>query len=548
MHSEKENDDLLIITMDEFNFYRLNSDLKINAKMVSSLLLYKMLTDNNYYKHLVRLANDEVKSYKISYLTDNGLSKYPIDLSKKDIVLGIDKCLEEGKFTLNDKDMANYFLFKNKTSFSYFAEKMKDSKFSVSIDNTNYMVSCSSIFEFLELEDDEYNKFLSSEVDSVNGIDKDKFIYIVVTFFNKYDILSNYFVSDKLTERVEKLEVSEKIDIEAFNEFLDVDNRSFKDVLVNQELVDEVLRGIPEGIEKLEKACYVYIKLCKLLTYDDEFYALNSNNYMASQYRNIDNLKDISLENNKVVCYNFTLLYAYILDKLGIKFKLNISTFSEFSGGHANLEFRDDKFLVLADSVKSILNSDLTNAKLNDDLNGFRCLNQNRKTREEFDKKIVKIYRKLIEEEIASKSFSDTVSRYKDISNIENIDFDEKIMVVMDVLATTKLSKMDVFSYLMKLKHIVFSSLEQERNFNISIVRKINEDYSASSNLVITINKKDLVKFQSANVYYIHDGANLRISSREELRGLFKDGVYSYINNYEHQIPGLDNRYGGRRW
>lgn len=101
---------------------------------------------------------------------------------------------------------------------------------------------------------------------------------------------------------------------------------------------------------------------------------------------------------------------------------------------NANLEFRDGKFLVLADAVKSILNGDLTRAKLNQVLNGFVCLSNNSKTQEEFKEKVTKMYELVVKQEKEklgdkskleverSETFDDIVLKYKKMTSIKKIN------------------------------------------------------------------------------------------------------------------------------
>ena len=63
-----------------------------------------------------------------------------------------------------------------------------------------------------------------------------------------------------------------------------------------------------------------------------------------------------------------------------------------YGAGHANLEFRSDKFLVSADSVTSILQGDIMQAKLNQPLVGLKCVNRNQQTQQEFKQSLTKMY------------------------------------------------------------------------------------------------------------------------------------------------------------
>jgi hypothetical protein len=150
--------------------------------------------------------------------------------------------------------------------------------------------------------------------------------------------------------------------------------------------------------------------MCKILTYDEEFYAVNQKGEVAKKHEQIENINNITPQNNKVVCYEFNAIYAKLLEELGINFEVKSATGKDdFGGGHAYLEFRDGKFLLMADSVISILNSDLFNAKMNLCLNGLSCINTNSDTRKEFQEIAAKVYGLIVLQEKESKEDFDEI-------------------------------------------------------------------------------------------------------------------------------------------
>ena len=80
-------------------------------------------------------------------------------------------------------------------------------------------------------------------------------------------------------------------------------NNSYFDVKIDSDLEQAIIEGMPEDVTELEKAIYIYIKMCKLLTYDDEYYAVNQTGIATVKRRNIDFVSSITLKNNKVVCF-----------------------------------------------------------------------------------------------------------------------------------------------------------------------------------------------------------------------------------------------------
>ena len=64
---------------------------------------------------------------------------------------------------------------------------------------------------------------------------------------------------------------------------------------MNTELLNALFLNIPNNLTKLEQAIFLYIKLCKILTYDEFFYTMNKD--AIKDHEDINNLKNITLEN-----------------------------------------------------------------------------------------------------------------------------------------------------------------------------------------------------------------------------------------------------------
>ena len=107
---------------------------------------------------------------------------------------------------------------------------------------------------------------------------------------------------------------------------------------MNSELLNVLFSNMPNNLTKIEQAIFLYIKLCKLLNYDELFYTMEEDAIIY--HEDINNLNKINLTNNKVVCYEFNLLYAKLLDILGIKYQIQDYSINKSRKGHANLIFK----------------------------------------------------------------------------------------------------------------------------------------------------------------------------------------------------------------
>ena len=68
--------------------------------------------------------------------------------------------------------------------------------------------------------------------------------------------------------------------------------------------------------------------MCKLLTYDDEYFAVNQKGPATEKHKDVNYVSNINLTNNRVVCFEFNLIYSKLLDELGINFKADYQNLS----------------------------------------------------------------------------------------------------------------------------------------------------------------------------------------------------------------------------
>lgn len=288
---------------------------------------------------------------------------------------------------------------------------------------------------------------------------------------------------------------------------------------MNTELLNTLFSNIPNNLTKLEQAIFLYIKLCKLLTYDELFYVMNED--AIKYHENINNLKNITLENNKVVCYEFNILYAEVLDRLGIKYQIQDYSKGNSRKGHANLIFKSDDFIVTADSVTSILMGDLTNAKLGYPLVGLTCKNNP----QEFEKLISKVYQNPVIE-----------TKNSLLTNNDNSLFSRFKIIITNVLEKN-LALIDAYSYLLILRNSLFNYDEKLSNFRVSLVKN---NKTLKPLMILTLNEYDFENEEDETRYYYFDSNSLTETSVEEIRTNFLNDTFSYFENDLARIPNIN--------
>ena len=287
---------------------------------------------------------------------------------------------------------------------------------------------------------------------------------------------------------------------------------------INKELESIILNNLPNDLTKLEKAILIYIMLARILTYDDLFYIMNGQGNIAKYHEDITNLKKINVINNKIVCYEFNNIYAYFLDLLKARYRIQDYSKNKYTKGHANLIFEIDGFKVKADSVSSILMGDLTNVKLNYPLKGLVPLNKEDEFREILDK-LYKVK--------------------KEIINLDNLNNYQKLKHIINKVKERNLAIIDSISYLLLLRDNLFSYDEKASNIRASLVRD-NELLKVI--VVISLNIYDFENEEDETDYYIFDNSELKEISIEELRSNFYNLKYEYFENDLPRIPGVNNK------
>ena len=260
----------------------------------------------------------------------------------------------------------------------------------------------------------------------------------------------------------------------------------------------------------------------------------------------------INLFNNEAVCFEFNIIYAAFLNRLGIKFKSNYMGYHDevYGEGHVKMEFRWGKFLVRADAVSYMTKSDLTYAKVSQPLIGLVCLNKNKETQEEFEEALNKVYMHILREEnVNSKTDIIHISFFEEILNeffkiftkLEDIRFEERISIMVRKANNMHLKGVDYFSYLLQLQKMLFTPLERQENIEICMLANNldNEDKKSELVAIITINFKGFNN-KDLNLYYILKANGILMPLlKEEIEGLLYVKKLEYIDEFLGRIPGV---------
>lgn len=527
-----------------------------NGNKVNSELLKRCLTVDAYYscaKH--HMLEDSpyrgvVNAVQLFYRDVEDIEKGMCDIgggdaihSKSDLVKGLTALEEKGQLDgLSDTEKERLEEFKRMASPDAFVEKVRDTQYETTIDGKQCVLPVQNILVFLSLQPDKLKEICTTDPDGKIGqLSKMEFAYAATEYLKKNNVLENYAIPDNLESRMKRLMGGQFIDFSAANKLTETQDTLYEKANLNPELRNAILEQMPEDATGLEKAAYIYAKMCTMLTYDNKFMAANQKGEAAEKHKSLDYIEQISPENNEVVCFEFNMIYAKMLNELGLNFKSEYKNMigEDYGDGHANLEFRDGKFIVRADSVSSILGGDIARVKLGLPLIGFECESKNKRTQQEFQESVSKMY-ELVQQQEREKNPWDEYDLLTE--NLKPVEFGEKKSILLERLKATNLRGIDAMTYALQLRKALFSEKERENNISVVVLRNnevAGQGPKLEAGAVIAMNGSNLDdQPNETSYYYLSSDRELTSLTLEDIKTKLDNGTFEYIERKDPKIPG----------
>ena len=512
--------------------------------------LHKLLFDEYYLGKIQDAFNKNMFSLQFRYIFHGDLSGIMYNsISLTDLGKLLKMAIDENKLHLSEEEYLKYNYIQEQLEFSACIESIKNRKIRQKVDGEEVIIDNKLFFDFLMLAEDKFNSLLKKDNELIFNYPKEIFIYMLTNYFAETQICSRYYIPEEIQTRVKQLEEQANVDYYYVNKINEIKDKNIEKVVLNKDLKDLILSGMPANYSKLQQAIYIYIKMCKLLSYDDEFYVSRQSGDIADYHSDIKNLANITPQNRIVVCYSFNALYAKMLNELDIKYEVITSHTmeDEYGRGHSYLAFKVGKFITFADSVTSILEGDLVKAKLNEDLKGLYCKNKNEETLNEFEQIKAGVYRFVVEQEQQQKqkkTFSQLLKEYEaTIESQETVSIKDRIDIMMAKAKEFGKKGVDNLGFIHRLKRLIFTDQELNHILTIVIIKNNIPDSKtkkAKASVIFSIlytNSKD--KIRSFKYYYYDALGELIPISQQELENMFNDRLFEYIDIRGPRIPGL---------
>ena len=509
------------------------NDINIGHSTFSVALLKTLLTDK-YYPIIKDIYKKE--SSKLTIRSKIGL----VDLPYREFsISSLSRAFGELLLTnIDDKEFDRILSLREKTSLDSFIDKYNNKVDILYIDNMRYKIKYKDIIDFITLDDDFYNLAFEPNRKEMCGIPRDRFLYAVKHTFDVNEFTSKYVFPDYITQRLHRLSKYCDHDFEAVNQFTDIRDKFINRVVIRKDLYEAIAGDIPKDYDYLDSAIHIYIKLCQTLKYDPLFYMASQKGEVAKEHEDLARLSRIHPGDN-IVCYEFNMLYAFFLRRLGINFDTSNVENKKYGGMHTSLFFRAGKFLVNADAVKSILYGDLTGCKAGMPLNGLNCFNMNQDTREEFKERVEKVYSNIYKKEptlLNKLQDSDYLKVYR------LYPFSMRVYDFLNELGRSTLDGLDAMGNALRLRKAMFDDIERDQNIKFNVICD-NSNNRNEITSIISIGDGDYQFFE------YKPGKEIRRIDRDYLSDMFENGEYTYVRQDVKEIPGISisSKYYGLR-
>ena len=502
-------------------------------------LLEYTLNDEQTFKTLFNIFQN---AHKFKIASHSSMDAETYEYEKIPFLEAIEVARDKGLIKLNRITYSRYKTLLDLISYGILKKQIQNKTIQAKVDGITYNIPANKIVELLELD----TKTLDDYINTPNrkgSISKEAFLYIVRRFIIREELMDNFIFPENIEKRITDIVNYEILDFESQNTYLSDENSLTSKTNLNPELIEAITKDIPANYSTLEKAIFIYIKMCKILSYNDEFFAAKQRGLAAEKHRMIDYIETISPQFPEVVCYEFNAIYAKMLHSLGINFQRECFSWkNKYGDGHENLSFRVGKYIIEADSSRHILTGDLFNAKVGNSIKGLKCRNQNFDTYMDFDEILRKVYKDIKKED--KSTFSEALKEYEELTNAKqaHIPFNTRFDLFLEKIRTSSFKGLNIMSYILRLVNVLFTEEEREHYIDFEIIRDNNpkdEDKIVATCGIITMNEKGILKDEEHNKYYIYINGELkRILKRTLIRNIIT-GTLGFIDSEEQYIPGI---------
>lgn len=281
---------------------------------VSIVKLYKALEEKGFLDDNNRLemaSSVEIDNLKESYLhlkniltiTKADKVKKRLEILRKKINKKLGKT-SDSEINESNREYHNFLMYKDLN------------REDISLIKSNLEILRRACLYYIPIVDNVYlDKILKEyDADTIEGYSLEEIWKGIDKNLSKYlkDNTLEKIIVDKIYKHYQEQEL--------FKNFLTTNNnlmeRAKRDI--KSDFAERVLAQMPSNYDSYAQAYYLYKRVAQTFVYDSEFYAANQSHRLLKQ--NHLSFNDISCKdekNNCVVCYDSSVLLAYLLERIG---------------------------------------------------------------------------------------------------------------------------------------------------------------------------------------------------------------------------------------
>ena len=390
--------------------------------------------------------------------------------------------------------------------------------YNIEIEEQMYSIPVKVILEYITAKENDY-LFLSF-IPPISDISFIHFRYAVLKYFDENLSDQSSLFGDTVVSRLD--EIRNDYAIKNVGTVYKNNDPNLKLIKVHPSLKDKILDGMPTHYDDLFKALYIYIKMCKILTYDEKFFVYNQQGDAASYHEDISHIESITPENNEVVCYEFAAIFEALLKEQNISCEIvkGSGNLDAYGDGHAYVKFKYYGSIIKADSTTDIFLGDIFRAKLNLNLCGFRVSEGN-----------CQIYNCIqmvyddINENKKNTDYAKALKEYKSmLTEKQVVSAKDKIDSFVDIINSTGLKGIDFIANMKYLASNFFENMYNICVMSFSTIRYNSEN--GATPLIVFVTFEGDMGYQ---YYTCLPNQKLVRTSAEELQSKFELQELSYI-------------------
>ena len=528
-------DSLIMSDKDKFYSYKNQDLIDVNVYgrtiKISSKLIYDIICNEGMYKYLLTSLNRDYDNAVTIQLFDNGSFVDNIRINKAELVSAL-KSVDSN--LIPETCAVRLIVVYSLTDQTVLENNYCDQVYTCIIDGEEYYLNSIELVKILTGSNKEFRMFCMGKDNYPYS--KEVIAYMLVDFCEKEGIFNKYILDSYIYERYKELKEYKLVDFESINKNKKSDDELpdgkslLDDFDINPELMDAIYKDIDPTYSKLEKAIYIYIRLCDLLTYDEEQIASNSKYEKTGAHASIKNIYNITPENNKIVSYEFILIYSKILRYLGIKFTSNLNSMGGYVDGKSSLKFKHGEYLVSIELFSNLIKNDMSMVKVGGTINSIKSYNKNEMTHRKFEELVYEIYSEYKDMNKRREEFLDNVKEYKRTYFKSTLSRKNKLYMLFKLIARKDLNGMDAINY---FEEVAKRIIGEDDSIGYNLLAKKDGVHSKPIIIVSVISEDEWL-------YYLidtNDKEPVKIMTHQQVKKLLSSNQIYFLDS---DILGLD--------